>query len=283
MAQTSKSNQEFWDKQAEEHGGADTATAPDHFYRVNVEIRRLLEVLAIIEPSAILDVGCGNGFSTLEIAKANPGAIVIGIDLSEKMIDEAKKAAEGVSNVSFFTGDVLSISRHHALQQIRFDAVISTRCLINLSNWEEQKLAILQMRKLLDRAGSLILIENITDGLRKLNTLREKVGLKPIEQRWHNFYIPEDDFSAFMTESSGKIFKLAQVENIGNLYYVISRVIYAKLAELEGKEPQYDHPINEIASQMPNMGDYYACSPNYMIILENIPEDEDGETRKYLR
>lgn len=264
---------EFWDQQAQDHGGADTATAPDHFYRVNVEIARLLEVLAIIEPETILDVGCGNGFSTLEIAKKHPTAMVIGIDLSEKMIEEAKKAAKGVSNVTFFVGDVLSISRHQALQQLRFDAVISTRCLINLANWEEQKLGILQMRKLLERDGTLILIENITDGLDKLNRLRDKVGLKPIEQRWHNFYLPEKEFSQFVSENVGKIFRLAQVENIGNLYYVISRVIYAKLAEMEGKEPRYDHPINEIASQLPNFGDHYACSPNYMIILENIPED----------
>ena len=264
----------FWDQQAEDHGASDLATAPDHFYRVNVEIRRILGVLNIMEPETILDIGCGNGFATLEIAKAHPTAIVIGIDLSEKMIEEAKKASKGVNNVSFFTGDVLSISRHQALQQLRFDAVISTRCLINLANWEEQKLAILQMRKLLEPDGSLVLVENITDGLRKLNSLRERVDLPPIEQRWHNFYLPEKEFGDFIQENTGKLFNPVLSENIGNLYYLISRVIYAKMAALEGKEPEYGHIINELASKMPNMGDHYACSPNYLIILENIPEKE---------
>jgi SAM-dependent methyltransferase len=276
-------NAAFWDKQAEEHGAADTATAPDHFYRVNIEIKRILDVLNTMEPETILDIGCGNGFSTIETAKAFPTSMVVGIDLSEKMIEEAKKAAQGVTNVSFFQGDALSISRHQALQQLRFDAVISTRCLINLANWEEQKLAILQMRKLLEPTGALILVENITDGLRKLNTLRDRVGLPPIEQRWHNFYLPEAEFGAFMHECNGKLFRVALTENIGNLYYVISRVIYAKMCALEGKEPEYGHIINDLASKMPNMGDHYACSPNYLIVLENIPEDEDGQPRKYLR
>lgn len=266
----------FWDKQAEEHGSSDLATAPDHFYRVNVELRRILEVIQKMEPETILDVGCGNGFSTLEIAKANPTAIVIGVDYSEKMIQAAQKAAKemagSVPNVTFFTGDVLSISRHPNLQQLRFDAVLSTRCLINLANWDEQKLGILQMRKLLAPTGNLILVENVTDGLRKLNKVREMVDLPPIEQRWHNSYLPEKEFSEFMEQNIGKLFSLVLSENIGNLYYLISRVVYAKLAQLEGKEPSYDNPINEIASKLPNMGDHYACSPNYLIILENIPE-----------
>lgn len=272
MAQTS--NQAFWDQQAEEHGTADTATAPDHWYRVNVEIKRIIEIMGVANPEAVLDVGCGNGFSTIMMAKAFPTTMFIGVDLSEKMIEEAKKAAAGVNNVSFFVGDVLSISRHQNLQQLAFDMVISTRCLINLANWDEQKLAILQMRKLLTPKGALVLVENITDGLRKLNMMRKDFDLPPIEQRWHNFYIPEDKFQEFTRENNGKLFRLALVENIGNLYYLISRVIYAKLAAMNGEEPRYDHPINELASKLPSMGTHYACSPNYMVILENIPDRE---------
>lgn len=263
---------EYWDKQAEDHGASDLATAPDHFYRVNVELRRILEVLKVMEPETILDIGCGNGFSTLEMAKANPTAMVIGVDYSEKMIEEARKASKGVPNVTFVVGDVLSIARHPYLQQLRFDAVISTRCLINLANWDEQKLGILQMRKLLERDGNLILVENITDGLKKLNKVREMVDLPPIEQRWHNFYLPEKEFSEFIDQNLGKLFSLVMSENLGNMYYLASRVIYAKMCAIEGKEPEYGHIINEIASKLPNMGDHYACSPNYMIILENIPE-----------
>jgi len=43
---------EFWDQQAEKHGADQIATAPDHFYRDNVEIKRIVEVMTIMEPEA---------------------------------------------------------------------------------------------------------------------------------------------------------------------------------------------------------------------------------------
>ena len=63
-----------------------------------------------------------------------------------------------------------------------------------------------------------------------------------------------------------KHFKLESIENHGNLYYIISRVVYAKLAALEGKEPEYDHPINKIAAQLPTLSNYH-YSPNFIFVL----------------
>lgn len=42
----------------------------------------------LIDPTevAILDVGCGSGYKTLILAEANPGATIIGIDLSEQSV-----------------------------------------------------------------------------------------------------------------------------------------------------------------------------------------------------
>jgi SAM-dependent methyltransferase len=50
----------------------------------------------VIEPSnlTILDVGCGTGYKTLTLAKANPGAKIIGVDLSEKSIELAQQRIE---------------------------------------------------------------------------------------------------------------------------------------------------------------------------------------------
>jgi len=42
-------------------------------------------------PTSILDVGCGNGSNTLEIAKNYPNAQVIGIDISHDAIIQAQK------------------------------------------------------------------------------------------------------------------------------------------------------------------------------------------------
>ncbi|MGG6296656.1 class I SAM-dependent methyltransferase [Leptolyngbya sp. AN02str] len=40
---------------------------------------------------SILDVGCGTGMSTLKLAEANPGAQILGIDISEESVNLARK------------------------------------------------------------------------------------------------------------------------------------------------------------------------------------------------
>jgi len=52
----------------------------------------------------ILDVGCGSGWTTLNLAFANPNAQIIAIDLSENSLDFAKKrmAYHNINNVFFY-------------------------------------------------------------------------------------------------------------------------------------------------------------------------------------
>ena len=272
----------YWEKQAQHHATSDLATAPDHAYR-ELEIRKIKENIANInDRGSILDVGCGNGFSTIELAKEFPTSMFIGIDYSESMIKAAQKAAKKakVTNISFSVGDVLSISRHPELQHQKFDIVMTERCLINLANWEEQKLGILQMRKLLTPYGHLILVENTKDGLVKLNSLRKIVELEPIKEPWHNFYLPDQQLNDFFAQTGSKLLAPRYIENIGSNYYIISRVVYAKLAQMEGKEPSYDHPINKIAAMLPTFGNEYACSPNFLMVFQNIPEESEWTPKK---
>jgi ubiquinone/menaquinone biosynthesis C-methylase UbiE len=260
----------FWDDQAREHGTSDIATAPDHHYRT-LEIDSILRVIDNIKRrETILDVGCGNGYSTLKIGKKFPEAMITGIDYSEPMIAEANKAV--IPNVEYFHGNVLSLSRNKNLIGQKFDIVLSTRCLINLSTWEEQKAGIMEMLNMLAPDGRLILVENTEAGLASLNKLRAMLDLDPIEVRWHNKYLPLKTVNEFMYEASGNLFEIEHVENIGNLYYIASRVIYAKLCKDQGIEPDYDSPINAIAAQLPSLGQYYACSPNFMFVLRNLDD-----------
>ncbi|NET49217.1 MAG: class I SAM-dependent methyltransferase, partial [Merismopedia sp. SIO2A8] len=43
------------------------------------------------EQKVILDAGCGSGYKSLVLAEANPGAQIIGIDISEQSLDLARK------------------------------------------------------------------------------------------------------------------------------------------------------------------------------------------------
>ncbi len=261
----------FWDDQAHAHGASDLATAPDHHYRT-LEIDSILRVIDNIRRrETILDVGCGNGYSTLKIGKKFPEAMITGVDYSEPMIAEANKAV--IPNVEYFHGNVLSLSRNKNLIGQKFDIVLSTRCLINLSTWEEQKAGIMEMLNMLAPNGRLILVENTEAGLASLNKLRAMLNLDPIDVRWHNKYLPQTEFNQFLNDAvDSDLFEIEHVENIGNLYYIASRVIYAKLCKDQGIEPDYNHPINAIAAQLPSLGQYYACSPNFMFVLRNLDD-----------
>jgi len=248
---------EFWDGQAKQHGASDKATAPDSAYRQ-------LEIDAIIphiEGRWICDVGCGNGYSTFKFKDAYPHKAFLGVDYSQAMVTAANVAAIVIhSDVSFVTCDVRKLSR---LKVAKFHTIISERCLINLQTWEEQQQAILEMKQCLLPEGKLILVENFIDGLNNLNKLREQFALQQILVRWHNRYLHSAEFHKFIE----KEFYIKHQENIGNLYYIISRVVYAKLCQLDGTEPQYGAEINRIAAKLPPLG-VYNYSPNMMYVLE---------------
>jgi hypothetical protein len=165
------------------------------------------------------------------------------------------------------------------LRSRQYDMVLSTRTLINLANWQEQKIGILEMRKMLVPDGRLILVENLKEGLDNLNSIRAKFGLDPILERWHNHYIPQTELQKFIVDMKDH-FKQEYVENIGNMYYLASRVLYAKMCKDKGIEPDYNNPINAIASEMPTLGEFYACSPNFMIILKNEAGQSSWDTSR---
>lgn len=246
--------QAFWDAQAVEHGASDLATAPDHYYR-ELEIAKIIEHLRPDEN--VLDVGCGNGYST-EIFHKHVASVFTGIDYSVEMIEAALKTTP---ESSYFIGDVRDIP----FGSRRFHTIISERCLINLASWDEQQQALLEMKRCLRPGGRIILVENFTDGLKKLNGLRAQFDLHEIEVRWHNRYLSFIEFDPFINRH----FNVTHCENIGNLYYIISRVVYAALAKADDREPEYGHLINKIASQLPTLGQnipYF--SPNFLLVLE---------------
>lgn len=247
----------YWDGQAKEHGASDLATAPDTAYR-QLEISR---ILPHIEGPRVLDIGCGNGYSTLKFKEEYPSFQFTGADYSEQMIKEAKKAANGI-NVSFIVADVRDLSYDTGLDR-PYDTIISERCLINLLTWEEQKTALHEMLKCLAPGGKIILVENFMDGLVNLNELRALHGLDEIKVRWHNRYMWLDEIDKLDPD----VYDIVHRENIGNQYYIISRVVYPAYAALMGVEVAYNHPLNYIASKLPSLGDYF-YSPNMLYIIK---------------
>ena len=58
---------------------------------------RVIERLDLKSDSKIIDIGCGCGATTLEIAKKITQGEILGVDISEPMLDKAKETAKEMS------------------------------------------------------------------------------------------------------------------------------------------------------------------------------------------
>jgi arsenite methyltransferase len=85
----------------------------------------------IKEGDIVLDLGCGAGFDCfLASKKAGKGGKVIGVDMTEEMIEKAKMNAEklGIKNVEFILGEIENLP----VKDNSIDIIISN-CVINLT------------------------------------------------------------------------------------------------------------------------------------------------------
>jgi SAM-dependent methyltransferase len=82
-----------------------------------------LAAAAVGERDHILDVGCGTGQATRDVARIATKGSALGVDLSSRMIALARETAtaEGLDNVEFRNADV----QIHPFETAAFDAVIS--------------------------------------------------------------------------------------------------------------------------------------------------------------
>ena len=70
-------------------------------------VSKFLQTISFDKPFTFLDVGCGNGWVVRKIAKEENCKKAIGIDVSKKMIIQAKKKIES-NNEEFYSTDVES-------------------------------------------------------------------------------------------------------------------------------------------------------------------------------
>lgn len=88
--------------------------------RTRERVKYLKKIKERLQPgSRLLDVGCGNG--ALEALELSSGFDVVGVDVSERQIKEARK---NVPDAEFLCGDV----REFVFSPESFDAVVSFYC-----------------------------------------------------------------------------------------------------------------------------------------------------------
>lgn len=100
----------------------------------------------------LLDIGCGAGETSLELAQAvAPGGHVTGVDISQPMLEVARRRAEGLAGVRFLEGD----AQTQAFEPASFDAVFSR---FGVMFFADPPAAFANIRKALKPGGRLAFV-----------------------------------------------------------------------------------------------------------------------------
>ncbi len=234
MSDQTRAVREHWDRQAVKDIDPELVTHVDRYQR-QVEIELLLR--AIPHGQRVLDVGCGNGYTTAMLADRS--AEVIGVDYSEPMLERARQEFGGPDNLQYRQLDVLelpSIGR-------TFDVVVTQRCLINLTSWEDQQTALNNIAEVLEPGGFYFMQEGTRQGRHGLDQARESVGLERMPPVAYNLDFDEELLWTFLRER----FHVVSVRRLG-AYDLISRVVHPLL--VAPADPGYEAEINRIACRV---------------------------------
>lgn len=213
---------------------------------------RELEIEAIgahLPDGDILDLGCGNGYTLISLARTHRGSRMVGIDFADSLIAGAKllAAEETPDNPpSFVCADAIAYVA--AQPSGSLDAVITERFLLNMPDVATQHRVIADIHRVLKPGGRFLMCEGSAKGFRALNTLRAGVGLDEIADvsvdNHSAIRFEDDDIEAFLAETG---FTLTDKLGLGS-YFVISRVLHPLLVAPQA--PRFSARINDLARRV---------------------------------
>lgn len=226
----------FWNARAADPSlDAAQVTHPDIWQRW-LEIEALKQLIP--QGSRLVDIGCGAGVTVKELAPILSAAV--GIDFSEGMIQRARAQNHELSaSVRFEVADVLKLD---PAQLGIFDVAVTIRCLINLPDWDAQRLALRNIAAIVRPGGMYYFIEGSADGRESLNALRQAVGLEAMPIVWHNLDFERERTLTYLD----RWFSLEAELGFGS-YDLVSRVVHPLLVAPD--QPKYRAKINEFAAR----------------------------------
>jgi len=213
---------------------------------------RELEIEAIrraLPPAGhVIDLGCGNGYTAISLARGNERHTFTGIDFADRLIDGACRLAASerpplARPPEFICGDAVAYLSQCATGSA--DAVITERFLLNLPGRDVQRAVIADCFRVLRPGGRLLMCEASDDAFNALNRLRVATGLPAIPgtstDNVSAMRFDDAEVEGFAREVG---FRLADKLGFSS-YFVISRVLHPLL--VSPLSPRFGAPINRLA------------------------------------
>jgi ubiquinone/menaquinone biosynthesis C-methylase UbiE len=195
----------------------------------------------------VLDVGCGSGAITKDIATIiGPDGVATGIDISEELIGIAKEKYASIKNISFRTGDIYNYPSTR-----KFQLITSARVLQWLDHPKE---ALAKMKMLLTNDGCISI----------LDYNHEKIEWAPhIPESMHYFYSAflewrkDAEFDNAIADHLQQMFLEIGLKNIvaenqfektqkSDSHFFNKAGIWSTVAETRGKQLVKDNYITEL-------------------------------------
>ena len=228
---------DFWEQQGKTHQTSHQASWGDRF-AIELEVETISQYIKAGDN--VLDVGCANGFSTLRQHEINSEARYTGIDYAESMIEHAHKALTernlSADALRFSVASILDLP----FEDGEFDVAYTSRVLINLPTWDQQKEGIEETLRVVKPGGLVVLSEGFWEPLCLLNSFRHLLGMPPLVEHDFNRYLKKAKLEEWLTEKGISF----EVNEFSSVYYLGSRVLREVIQNSETPWGDYSSPVN---------------------------------------
>lgn len=202
-------------------------------------------------PGRLLDLGCGNGYTLISLARSLDGWDLCGVDFSEPLVAGAiemreEQRAHLRSLPEFVCDDAITYVA--ASLPETYDYVLTERFLQNLPSPEAQRRMLAGIHRILRPGGRLLLCEGSDDGFEALNDLRAALGLARIPSTSRDnvsaIRFRDGELEAYAQELGFRLHaKLGY-----SLFFAITRVLHPLL--VAPQTPRFDARINDLAREI---------------------------------
>lgn len=195
------------------------------------------KILSLLDPSvtALLDLGCGEGYFTRGLAIHLPGAEIYAVDIAKSGIAMAAKSAKQLPNIT----NVVASNFDLPLQDQSVDVIL--RVLAPSKDSE--------LRRVLTLNGKLLIV---IPGEQHLIELRKKIypEIRPLQ--------PLPEIEGFVLKEQSRIKFSLELDNSEHLQSLLDMTPFVWKINREKRDLIQSHPLNDSAEFL--IGEYHRAS-----------------------